>query len=151
MPSTTAVVSDSTSPPNTSTSVSRDRTTYASTCSSGRAAPATRRAMSRRSVTRLRGGATDGHLAHEHGGLAGRHGHALAVLAAHAGPRVEVVADRVDPAEHVGTVADELRGPHRPRDLAVLDEVRLGDAEHEVASGGIHLSTAELHAVEAVL
>ena len=40
-------------------------------------------------------------------------------------------------AQHVGTVADQLRGADRPGDLAVLDEVRLGDAEHEVAGGGI--------------
>ena len=38
-PSTLAVVSDSTSPSNTSTSVSRVRTTYASTCSPSRAVP----------------------------------------------------------------------------------------------------------------
>src|SRR5262249_20312398 len=97
MPSTTAVVSDSTSPPNTSTSVSRERTTYASTCSPAPAAPATLRAMSSSSATSGRG-AADGHLAHEHRRLPGRHGHALAVLAAHAGPRVEIVADRVDTA-----------------------------------------------------
>ena len=59
--------------------------------------------------------------------LARRHRHALAVLAAHAGPGVEVVADRVDPPQHLGTVADQLRGADRVGDLAVLDQVRLGD------------------------
>src|SRR4051794_8582831 len=97
---------------------------------------------------RSRGCPADGHLPDEHRRLPGRDGHALSVLAAHAGPGVEVVADRVDAAEHLGTVADELRGAHRSRDLAVLDEVRLGDAEHEVAGRGVHLSAAELHAVE---
>ena len=36
-------------------------------------------------------------------------------------------------------------------DLAVLDQVRLGDAEHEVAGRGIDLAAAELHAVDAVV
>ena len=49
-PSTTEVVSDSTSPPNTSTSVSRERTTYASTCSSGLPPAAMRRSISSRSL-----------------------------------------------------------------------------------------------------
>ena len=42
------------------------------------------------------GGAADGQLADPQRRLAGRHRHALAVLAARAGPGVEVVADRVD-------------------------------------------------------
>ena len=70
-------------------------------------------------------------------------GHALALLAARPGPRLEVVADRVDHPQHLGPVADELRGAHRLGDLAVLDEVRLGDAEHEVAGRGIDLTAAE--------
>src|SRR6266480_6326846 len=111
-----------------------------------------RRSCGRSRATGLsRRGAADGHLAHEHGGLARRHRHTLALLAAHPGPGLEVVADRVDHAQHLGPVADELRGPYRSGDLAALDEVRLGDPEHEVAGRGVDLAPAELDAVDAVV
>src|SRR5262245_11638574 len=126
-PSISATVSDSTSPPNTLTSTSRERTAYASTSSPGRAPPATDRAIASRSTSRT-GGASDGHLGDAQRGLPGRHGDALAVLAARARPRVEVAADRVDEAKRLRPVADELRGADRLGDLTVLDHVGLGDA-----------------------
>src|SRR4051812_4525323 len=179
IPAASATASDSTWPPNTLISVSRDRTTYASTCSPGRAASATPAAIDSSSPLtpcpllalragpvaphsarphrtaaamgrRSRGGAADGELGDAQGRLARRHGHALAVLAAHAGPRLEVVADDVDRAQRLGSVADQLRGAHRLGDLAVLDHVGLGDAEHEVAGGRVHLAAPERDAVEAV-
>ena len=53
--------------------------------------------------------------------------------------------------EHLGTVADEVALADRLGDLAVLDEVRLGHAEHEVAGGGVDLAAAELLHVHALL
>src|SRR4029079_14043664 len=101
--------------------------------------------------SRSRRGAAHRHLTNQHRRLPRRHRHALALLAAHAGPRLEVVADRVDEVHHFGAVADELRGSDRPGYLAAFDEVRLGDAEHEVAGCRIDLTAAELHAIDAVL
>ena len=78
-------------------------------------------------------------------------GHALAVLAARARrAHGEVVADGVDVLEHLGTVADEVGVAHRLGDLAVLDQVRLGHPEDEVAGGGVDLTAAELRDVDAV-
>ena len=62
----------------------------------------------------------------------------------------EVVAHGVDVLEHLGAVADEVALADRLGDLAVLDQVRLGHAEHEVAGGGVDLAAAEVgheHAV----
>ena len=85
------------------------------------------------------------------GGLADADGHALAVLAAGAGTaHGEVVAHGVDVGEHLGPVADEVAVAQRVGDLAVLDEVRLGHAEHEVAGGRVDLAAAELRHVHAV-
>ena len=52
--------------------------------------------------------------------------------------------------QRLGAVADQLRGAHRLGDLAVLDHVRLGDAEDEVAGRGVDLAAAERDAVEPV-
>src|SRR2546423_8465774 len=151
-PSTPAIDSDSTSPSNTRTSVSRERTTYASTSSPARAWPATRCTRSSSSLedASLTGGAADGHLRHAQRRLPGGHRHALAELPARAGPGPEVGADGVDVAQGLGTVADEVGGPHRLGDLAVLDEVRLRHPEHEVARRRVHLPASELGAVDAV-
>src|SRR2546425_4453095 len=98
-----------------------------------------RSATSARSGTggRLGGGAADGDGGDPYRRLARRDGHALAVLAAHARPGLEVVADRVDRLEDRGAVADEVGGAHGLGDLAVLDHVRLGHAEDEVAGRGV--------------
>ena len=47
--------------------------------------------------------------------------------------RLEVVAEHVDLAQHVGAVADQVHALERRGDLAVLDQVALGEREHEVA------------------
>src|SRR5262249_42239771 len=142
--------SDSTSPSKTRTSVSRERTTYASTSSPDRAAPTTRCASSRRSRASLTGGAADRQLGHAQCRLPGGDGHALPELAAGAGPGPEVVSDRIDAAERLGAVADQVGGAPRLGDLAVLDGGRLGHFEHEVARGRVHLTASELGAVDAV-
>ncbi len=49
------------------------------------------------------------------------------------------------------TVADEVALAERLGDLAVLDQVGLGHAEHEVAGGRVDLTAAELRDVDAVL
>src|SRR5205823_366372 len=90
------------------------------------------------------------HRPHAQGRLAGRDGHTLAVLATRSRPRVEVVADGVDQLQDLGAVADEVGGPDGLGDLAVLDDVRLGDAEDEVTRRRVDLAAAELHAVHAV-
>ena len=53
--------------------------------------------------------------------------------------------------EHLRAVADEVALADRVGDLAVLDQVGLGHAEHEVAGGGVDLAAAELGHVHAVL
>src|SRR5216683_6118626 len=97
-PSTPATDNDSTSPSNTRTSVSFDRTTYASTSSPAAAAPATRCARSSSSVgpSLLTGRAPDRQLRDAQRRLTGGDRDALAELAAGAGPRPEVVPHRVD-------------------------------------------------------
>ena len=152
-----AVVSDSTSPPNTSTSVSL-RTQHVRLDLLAGVAPRRRRARDREQISARAVGcalmpAVPPTVISRTSsvGCPDDTGHALTVLAAHAGPGVEVVADDVDHAQHFGTVADQLRGADRVGDLAVLDQVRLGDAEHEVAGRGFDLAAAELRAVEAVL
>ena len=78
--------------------------------------------------------------------------HALAVLAARA--RVahrEVVAQQVDVAQHLRTVADQVAFAQRLGDLTVLDQVGLGHAEHEVAGGRVDAAAAELGDVHAVI
>ena len=49
-----------------------------------------------------------------------------------------------------GSVADQLGGAHRLGDHPVLDQVRLGDPEHEVAGRRVDLAAAQSHAVEPV-
>ena len=84
--------------------------------------------------------------------LAGADGHALAVLAARARTaHGEVVGDGVDVAQRLRAVADEVGLAQRLGDLAVLDEVRLGHAEHEVAARRVDLPAAEAGDVHAVL
>ena len=52
--------------------------------------------------------------------------------------------------QHLRAVADEVALAERLGDLAVLDEVGLGHAEHEVAGGGVDLAAAEVGHVHAV-
>ena len=78
-------------------------------------------------------------------------GHLLAVLAAEAALHREVVADRVDPGQHVDAVADQRRAAHRRGHLAVLDQVALRDPEHEVAGRGLDLPAGERDRVQAAL
>ena len=53
--------------------------------------------------------------------------------------------------QHLGAVADEVALAERLGDLAVLDEVGLGHAEHEVAGGGVDLTATEVGDVDALL
>ena len=52
--------------------------------------------------------------------------------------------------EDLGAVADEVALAQRIGELAVLDHVRLGHPEHEVAGRGVHLTAAEVRDVHAV-
>src|SRR5665647_2478352 len=103
---------------------------------------------------RCRGCRTSARTSHRHlgdtqGGLAGAHGHALAVLAADTGLHVEVGGDHVDAHEDVDAVADERGAAQRRGDAAVLDEIALGDAEDEVAAGRLYLPAGQALGVEA--
>src|SRR5690554_786787 len=141
---------DSTCPSYTRTWVSRDRSTTTSTCSPPRAPASTRSARANSSSLisappALRGRAADGEARDPQDGGPVADRHALAVLAARAGvTHLEVVAQHVDAGEHLGAVADEVAVTDGSGDAAVLDEVRLGHAEHEVAGGGVDLTAAEL-------
>src|SRR5689334_11557083 len=77
--------------------------------------------------------------------------HALAGLAAIARGDAQVGRHAVDREQRLEAVAGQRGAAHRARDLAVLDQVALGDAEHEVAGGGLHLAAAEGDRVEAAL
>src|SRR5262249_21141785 len=78
-------------------------------------------------------------------GGAHAHGHRLAVLAARPHPvgELEVAPHHRYPREHVGPVADEVHPLERGGDLAVLDEVALGQREHEVPIGDVDLAAGE--------
>src|SRR5260370_12775406 len=80
------------------------------------------------------------------------HGHALPFLAADADAFVEtqVVAYHAHILQGLGTVADERGVAHRPRQPAVFDEVALGSRKYEVAARNVHLSAAEIHAIESL-
>ena len=47
-----------------------------------------------------------------------------------------------------GPVADQAGALHRPRDLAVLDQIRLVGRKDELAVGDVHLPAAKRHRVE---
>src|ERR1700722_11956272 len=79
-------------------------------------------------------------------GAAHAHRHALPVLAARpdAVAHLDVVAEHRDLAQDLGAVADEVHALQGRGDLAVLDEVALGQREDEVAVGDVDLTPAEL-------
>src|SRR5689334_7893437 len=151
MPWDSAEEKDSMSASSTRTSVSRECPAYASICSPSRAQPTMRSTTSESSAVNAGSrGAADGDARDPQRRLPGRDRHRLPVLAARAGPRVEVVADSVDGLQDLGTVADEVGGAHGLGDLAVLDHVCLGHAEDEIARGGVHGPAPALHAVDAI-
>ena len=77
-------------------------------------------------------------------------GHLLAVLAAEAALRCARSSPiAVDRGQDLEAVADQRRAAHRRGDLAVLDQVALGDAEDEVAGGRLDLAARERDRVEA--
>ena len=78
--------------------------------------------------------------------------HALPFLAADADAfvQLQIVAHHADVLQRFGTVADQRRAAHRPRQLAILDQVALGRREDEVAAGDVHLAAAEVRAVQAL-
>src|SRR5690606_13909403 len=79
--------------------------------------------------------------------------HPLAALAAIADTAVElhVVADHGDALHRFRTVADQHGALYRRTDLAVLDHVGFGTAEHELARGNVHLAAAEGDSIDALL
>src|SRR6266508_3971670 len=93
--------------------------------------------------------AAHGHAGDPNGGGTVADRDALALLAADALLDVEVVAQRVDRRDHAGAVADEVGAADGGGDLAVLDQVALDDAEHELAGDGVHLPAAERLGVQA--
>src|SRR5476649_2360080 len=99
------------------------------------------------------GGAADGERIDAERRLADAHRHALAILAAGADAGIErhVVADHADAGERLGARANQRRALDRLAELAVLDQVTLGDAEHELARDDVDLAAAEVGAVEALL
>ena len=82
-------------------------------------------------------------------GLAGGHWHRLAVLAAHPRVEIEVGGDGVDVLQHPWAVADQGGTLDGVGDLAVLDQVALGDGEDEVAGDRVDLAAAQLLRVDA--
>src|SRR4051812_1238592 len=78
-------------------------------------------------------------------------GHALAGLAAEAGRDLQVVRDPVDGGECLEAIADQRRAAHGRGDLAVLDEVRLRNAEDEISGGRLDLAATERNGIEAAL
>ena len=123
------------------------RTTTASTCSPGPARATTRSAMRRgaqASSCSCRG-AADGEAATRRVGTPSPTGTPWPSLPqVPGGPMAKSLPSGVDAAEHLGAVADEVALAERLGDLAVLDEVGLGHAEHEVAGGGVDLAAAEV-------
>ena len=109
-PSTSATASDSTSPSKTFTSVTQRTGSRCALDLLAGPAPSRRPANATSPAAVSRRGPPDGQLPDPQRRLPGRHRHPLAVLAARAGPGVEVATDRVDAEQRLGTVADELRG-----------------------------------------
>ena len=103
-----------------------------------------------RSLTR---GSTHGHFVDLHGRNADAHRHALSFFSAHADALVElqVVAHHADVFQSLRSVADQRRAAHRPRQLAVFDQITFRRGENEVAAGDVHLSSAESRAIQALL
>ena len=79
------------------------------------------------------------------------HRHALAFLAADADAFVElqIVAHHAHVLQRLRSVAGEHGAAHRPRDMAVLDQIAFRRAEHEIAAGDVHLAAAEIGAIQA--
>ena len=63
---------------------------------------------------------------------------------------LQIVAHHADVLQRFGTVADQRRVAHGPRELAVFDEIAFGGGEDEVAAGDIDLAAAEGRAVESL-
>src|SRR5690606_25790129 len=78
-------------------------------------------------------------------------GDALAVLATrpHAVGQLEVVADHAHGRQRLGAVADQVDALEWRPELAVFDQVALGQREHEVAVGDVDLAAGELLGVHA--
>ena len=84
-------------------------------------------------------GAAHGDVGDAHGRAAHADGHGLAVFSA--GPDavrdLEVAAEEVDARQHLGAVSDQVHALERGGELAVLDQVALGQREDEVAVGDV--------------
>src|SRR5438876_7528915 len=77
----------------------------------------------------------------------------LSVLAAGADAFVEsqIVTDHRDASQHVGPIADQRSTFDRCRDLAISNQIGFRGREHQFPIGDIHLPTAEVHSIDAVL
>src|SRR5690606_21981270 len=65
--------------------------------------------------------------------------------------QLQVVADHGDAVHHLRTIANQRGAFHRRGDLAVLDEIGLTGGKHELAAGDIHLTAAQIGAVDPLL
>src|SRR5262245_41985696 len=92
----------------------------------------------------------DGEAVDAQGGLTDADGHALSFLATHADALVEreVASHHAHAREHVRTVTDERGALDRTRHFAVLDEIGLARAEHELARRDVDLTAAEIDGIE---
>src|SRR5688572_26572667 len=126
---------------------------FARALSTTRAASATNRSTVSRFIA-----SPDLRPAHGDPGDAGRgaadaDGHRLPLFAARpdAVGELDVGAEHVDLAEHIGAVADQVHAFERRRDLPVLDQIALGEREDEVAVADVDLPTGELLGVHTAL
>ena len=101
----------------------------------------------------MRSGPADGDLGDLHRRRPDADRHRLAILAAGPGPvrELEVAAQHRHLAQHVGAVADQVGPLERRGQLSVLDQVALGQREHEVTVRDVDLAAGESLRVHAAL
>src|SRR5690606_16745235 len=95
---------------------------------------------------------TNGMAINAHSGLADANRHALAFLTAstYAAIEAHVIANQTDLSHALWPIADEGCALDGVVDLAVFHPVRLAGRKHKLATGDIHLTTAEVGGVQAL-